>query len=70
MIAFGASKPVDGFLSAIIPFLELSVLPGKEMTVLVGDTPGGDDAFLGGRPSRDGPGPTELRNEGVGAENQ
>jgi hypothetical protein len=70
VIALGASKPVGGFLSTIIPFLELSVLPGREMTVLVGDRPGGEEAFLGGRPSLDGPGPRELRNDGVGAEYQ
>ena len=63
----GASNPLGGFLSAI-PFLELSVLPGKEVTVLVGDRVGGELwAFLGGRPSLDGPGPSELRNDGVGA---
>jgi hypothetical protein len=68
MIALGASNPAGGFLSATIPFLELSVLPGKEMTVLVGDKAGGEEpAFLGGRPSLDGPGPSELRNDGVGA---
>ena len=71
MIALGASNPVGGFLSASIPFLELSVLPGIEMTVLVGDRAGGEDvAFFGGRPSLDGPGPRELRNDGVGADCQ
>ena len=65
----GASNPL-GFLSPI-PFLELSVLPGREVTVLVGDRVGGELwAFLGGRPSLDGPGPSELRNDGVGAGRQ
>jgi hypothetical protein len=71
VIALGASKPVAGFLSLVIPFLELSVLPGREVTVLVGDRVGGEFwAFLGGRPSLEGPGPSELRKDGVGASHQ
>jgi hypothetical protein len=66
MIALGASAPGGGRFSPT-PFLELPVLPGSEMMVLAGEMAGeAFDAFFGGLPSLDGPGPREFRKEGAG----
>ena len=60
LISIGIEYPGGGFFSPTIPVRELSVLPWSEVTVLAGET-GGEDApaFFGGRPRRDGPGPTD-----------
>lgn len=58
----GTEYPGGGFFSPTVPVRELSVLPWSEVTVLAGET--GEElapAFLGGRPSRDGPGPAACR---------
>lgn len=69
LMSIGAENPGGGFFSPTIPtpLRELSVLPCKDVTVLAGDTGGEENpAFFGGRPKRDGPGPTDCLKLGLG----
>lgn len=66
-MSIGALKPGGGFFSPTIPDREPSVLPGKDETVFAGEDEVDEvAAFLGGRPSLEGPGPTDWRNDGLG----